>query len=73
VEPGQCQRPALVSATDETMTLTLNLNAENRGADILEYELSVSTDGLMYTVMTSYDGISPAHTLNKLIDSLVTG
>lgn len=55
------------------MILDLNLNVENRGTEILKYEISVSTDGLTYSVILSYDGISPQHTLNSLVDSLTTG
>lgn len=57
-------RPVFVKATDSSITIKLNLNAENRGSDVLEYELSISMDGDTYTTVTSYDGISPLHTLD---------
>lgn len=55
------------------MTISLNLNCDHRGSAILQYELSVSTDGLNYTVVTSYDGISPMKVLDSVVDNLVTG
>lgn len=39
VEPGECHRPTFVSATDTTLTVSLDLNTENRGTEILEYQL----------------------------------
>ena len=72
-EPGQAKKPIFVSATDLQIVVDLNLNCEDRGTDVTSFELSISADGLTYTVITSYDGISPQHTLDKTIDSLTTG
>ena len=41
------------------MVVELNLNVEERGAEVTQYELSLSTDGLSYSVVESYDGIPP--------------
>lgn len=62
-----------MSATNSNLTISLNLNCDHRGSAILQYELSVSTDGLNYTVVTSYDGISPVKVLDSVVDNLVTG
>jgi hypothetical protein len=62
-----------VSATDSEIQVTLNLNVENHGTEILEYQIQVSTDGLTYTPIPSYDGHSPLHTLERTLDTLLTG
>lgn len=69
-EPGESARPTFVSADDDNISITLNLNAENRGSEITNYELSISTDGLTYTALIGYDGASSSYTLNSLVDTL---
>ena len=72
-EPGKGSRPTFVSADNENIIVDLNLNTENRGSDITSHELAVSTDGLTYTTLISYDGTSSSYTLNQLIDGLTSG
>lgn len=71
--PLKPQPPVFVSATDSTITVNLNLNTQNQGAEIIAHEVSASTDGVIYTPLTSYDGLSSVFTLDKIIDSLTTG
>jgi hypothetical protein len=71
--PLKPQPPVFVAATDSTITVNLNLNTQNQGADIIAHEVSASTDGVTYTPLTSYDGVSSVFTLDKIIDSLTTG
>lgn len=47
-----------MSADDNNILVDLNLNTESRGTEIREHEISVSSDGLTYTALLSYDGIS---------------
>ncbi len=73
MEPAQAKAPVFVSATDTSITISLNLNVDNRGSPLLLYQLQISSDGITYNTVTSYDGISPMWTLTKLVDSIVTG
>jgi hypothetical protein len=62
-----------VSATDSTLIVDLNLNVENRGSPIVEYELSLSTDSQTYNTITNYDGFSSQFELDLYKDSLEMG
>lgn len=62
-----------MSATDSTLTVDLNLNVENRGSPIEEYELSLSTDGFNYITISNYDGYSSRFELDLYKDSLEMG
>ena len=72
-EPGRAARPTFISADNENILVDLNLNTQNRGSDITRHELAVSTDGLTYTSLISYDGVSSSYSLNRLIDGLTSG
>jgi hypothetical protein len=73
VEPSKAEKPVFISATQTTLTVQLNRNVQQQGDTILEYELSVSTDGLTYTVITNYDGQAEMFELDTFRDSLVSG
>jgi hypothetical protein len=62
-----------VSATDATITIRLDLNVVSYGVQVSNYELQISTDGVTYTAIETYDGISPLWTLKEVEDSLVPG
>jgi hypothetical protein len=72
-EPGESNKPTFVSADGENIYVTLNLNTDNRGSVITDYELSVSTDGLTYTALEGYDGVSESYTINKLVETMESG
>ncbi len=63
VVPGQAKAPVLVSATSTSVTVSLDLNVDNGGSQILSYSLQISSDGVNYSIVSSYDGISPMWTL----------
>lgn len=71
-EPGQAQKPTFVSATDSTLVLKMNLNVETRGVAVEQYELSVSSDGQSYTVITNYAGEAQFE-LDSFRDNLQAG
>jgi len=39
IEPGKAERPVFISSNQTNLILQLNLNVENRGAEITKYEL----------------------------------
>ena len=63
----------LVSATDATITVSLVLNVVSFGVQVSNYELQISTDGITYSAIDTYDGISPLWTLKEVEDSLEAG
>lgn len=66
--------PEFVSSTDTQLIVSLDLNVGNGGAAISEYVLQISSDnGVTYSDISSYDGISSQHTLDSTTDSLTTG
>jgi hypothetical protein len=73
VEPHKAQKPVFVSATETTLTVDLIRNVYQQGDSILEYELSVGTDGLTYDVLTNYDGQSDSFELDVFRDELQSG
>jgi hypothetical protein len=72
-EPGMAAKPTFVSADDNNINVVLNLNTENKGASVIEHEISISSDGTTYTPLIGYDGTSLSYTLNSLVDTLQTG
>lgn len=38
-EPGQSTKPTLVAADNDNIFVSLNLNTDNKGSPIIEYEL----------------------------------
>ena len=73
VEPSQAATPVLDWSTDEQMHVSLNLNVANSGDKITGYELSISTDGLTYSVLSNYDGYSANYVLDLYNDELEAG
>lgn len=55
------------------MHVSLNLNVANSGDKITGYELSISADGLTYSVLSNYDGSSANYVLDLFNDELEAG
>ena len=55
-EPGLSAKPTFVAADNENIFISLNLNTDNKGSPIIEYELSVSDDAIEYKRLIGYDG-----------------
>jgi len=72
-KPSVAAKPQFSSADNNNIYVLLNLNTENNGSEILKHEMSVSVDGVSYTTLIGYDGLSTSYTLNKVVDQLVTG
>ena len=63
--------PSFVSATDTSLTVSLDTaSVENHGSPILEFSLEVSGGATDYAAVSTYDGLSPTHTLDKDAEGL---
>ena len=73
--PGKPQAPVFVSSTNSSLLIDLNLDVSNGGLPILSYTLEINdgTENGPFIPVSSYDGISPSHTLDSTVDSLTTG
>lgn len=57
------------------MNIALDLNVNNGGSPVLWYELEIDdgTSTGVFVNVTSYDTVSSSHTLDSIIDNLVSG
>lgn len=55
------------------MSLSLNLDLQNNGNDLIQYGLEISIDSINFINLTHYDGISPACQIGLIADNLITG
>lgn len=62
-----------VQASNIYLQVLLNLNMPDNGAEILEYGLELSTDGVSFANVANYDTVSPGYSLGKIEDGLQTG